>query len=60
MQYSGEKKGEVNPIDTCALAVAVENEEVLGVFHHICEQQSYSPEALFAEIDVVSEEEVDS
>ena len=48
----------VDAVDGCALVVATQNEEVLGVFYLVCEKQTNGLQGLLATIDVVAEEEV--
>jgi hypothetical protein len=48
----------VDTVDRCALVVAAEDEEVLGVLDLVCQQKADGLEGLLAAVDVVTEEEV--
>jgi hypothetical protein len=48
----------VDAVDAGTFVVAAQDEEVLGIFDLVCEEQAYGLERLLASIDVVAEEEV--
>jgi hypothetical protein len=48
----------VDSVDTGALVVASEDEEVFGVFDLVREQQADGLERLLSSVDIISEEEV--
>lgn len=48
----------VDAVDSGALVVAAEDEEVFGVFYFVGEEEADYFEGLFAAVDVVTEEEV--
>lgn len=48
----------VDAIDTGTLVVASQDEEVLGVFDLVCQEQANGLERLLASIDVVAKEEI--
>jgi hypothetical protein len=48
----------VDTVDRGALVVAAQNEEVLGVFDLVCQQETDGLERLLATIDIVAQEQV--
>jgi hypothetical protein len=48
----------IDAVDGCALVVAAEHEEVLGILDLVCKQQANGLQRLLAAVDVVTEEEV--
>ena len=48
----------VDPVDAGAFVVAPEEEEVLGVFDFVSEQEADSLEGLLASVNIITKEEV--